>query len=343
MLAGALAFGSMPGCAIDITREQVNVPLDQEAFQRLELGKTAIADGLRELGAPDKVKRAPTFEEHWYLHRDTSRVGVRLESPISLFGYQHTIAELDVNDEDNSAIHLIYDAQGTLQDKSLRLAPAFQNGGNRTKPEMAYGLVPRYAFSPLLLGDGGERDWGDLFSHGHLFGADFGILPTPYFMLLVGGNWQTFEGRAFNTAAGRVALDDMNAYEFHLGGRFQVPPEFFAVIFDIDRLKKLFYTNDMARHRGFLVYFEWTFGGVWNEEVETTIAGVPSGTYFEESLNLTNTIGIGVEWRWDHVGLWGGIDYATTGAPKDGNAPLDTKADNGLSSIGVTGGLSVRF
>ncbi len=337
LLAGLLS-GS--GCSIDITRTRVNLPLNQEAYRQLSPGKTTLDQALKTLGAPDKVEAYPDKDYLWYLHQDSTRVGLRLESPISFFGYRHTIAELDQNAEDTDAMRLVFERNGVLLDKSLRLAPAFS--APEIAPSWAFHILPRYGYSPLVAGDGGQEPFGKLFDPGQLFGGYVGVLPVPCFMFLVGGNYQTYPGGTFRAQGQRVHLDDLRLYQAEIGGRFQLPPEFFATIGDMDKMKELFYSNDLQRHQGLFLFFQWTVGATFNEEVGARFGATPSGSYFDKSLGLSTTVGVGVEYYWRRLGLQAGIDYQAIDAFESGDVRLDTDAGSFQSFI-LTAGASYRF
>jgi hypothetical protein len=337
--AAVLALAA--GCSLDINRTRTNVPLNREAYRRLEVGRTSLEETLSALGAPDLLQSKSDIDYLWYLHRDVTRMGLRLDSPITYFGYRHTIAELDVDAEDTSSMRLVFNKAGVLEQKSLRLAPAFEEAGG-AKPSWALYLMPRYGVSPFLLGDGGERGYQGLFQMGQLFGGSVGALPTPYFMLLLGGNYQLYQGQSFHHAASRVRMEDLRLYQMEIGGRFMLPPEFFVSFWDFNKVKSLFYSDDVSRHRGPFVYFQWTVGGTFNESVGAKIDGIPSGNYFDRSLQFSNSLGVGAEYRWTRLGVYGGIDYQTVGAFKDGNAPLDTKGGD-LHDFVFSGGLSWKF
>lgn len=324
-----------------MTRSRVNKPLDQEAYKRLEVERTTLGEALEALGAPDKIESKSEKDYLWYLHQDATRVGFRIQSPVSFFGYQHTFAELDADAEDTSAMRLVFEKDGTLIQKSLRLAPAF-SGPEIEKPRWGLYLMPRYGLSPIVFGDGGEEDYGELFSNGQLFGGYLGLLPVPYFMAIVGGNFQDYDGGSFKAGGARVSLEDLHLYQFEVGGRFSVPPEFFVSFWSLEKLKELFYSNDVERHRGLLFYFQWTLGGTFNEEVGARLDGVPSGSYFDKSLGFSNTVGTGIEVHLRRLGIFAGMDYQVIGAFDGGSAPLDTDA-GGFQSIIFTAGLSLRF
>jgi hypothetical protein len=319
-----------------------NVPLDRETFKKLEPGRTKLGEALASLGAPDKVEAYPDKDYLWWLHKDSTSVGISFESPITFLGYRHRIMEVDAYALDTSAMRLVFDQEsGTLIDKSLRLAPAFEEA-EAAKPSWAFSLIPRYGFSPLAFGDAGEKSYSDLFSIGHRFGGYLGAQPTPYFMLLLGGNFQSYQGRTFHTGGHRVDMDDLDLYQIEVGGRFRLPPKFFVSFWDLEKLKSLFYTNDLTRGTGFLVFFQWTVGGTFNEEVGARIDGAEGRSYFEKSLGLSTTIGLGVEYTWKRLGVEAGFDYQVVGAPKGGDAPLDTDAGD-FQSILLNVGLSYRF
>jgi len=249
---------------------------------------------------------------------------------------------VDLNDIDTNAMRLVFDTgQYVLQDKSLRLAPAFARP-DPTPQEWGFEIIPRYGFSPLLVGDAGQEKYSDLFSYGQLFGGYLGAFPVPYFMLLAGGNFQEYQGDHFTSRGLSVSVEDLHLYQFEVGGRFELPKEFFEGLADFDKLKRLFSTNDLSRHQGFFTYFQWTLGGTYNEEVFAEIQGAPSGTYFEKSFGLSNSVGIGVEYLWKRLGVTGGVEYQTISAFDEGNAPLDTDA-KGLGSVVLTAGLCWRF
>jgi len=329
------------GCSLEISRTRINVPLDQEAFQELEVGRTTRSDALKKLGAPDLLEYKGERDHLWYLHKDDTQVGLRFRSPISLFGYRHTFARLNVDAEDTSAMRLIFTNDGVLEKKSLRMAAAYSTP-EITTPGWRIYLMPRYGYAPLDFGDGGQEDYGDLFSSGHLFGGYLGILPNPYFMILLGGNYQLHNGSSLSTGGVHLEMGDLRMYQLEVGGRFQVPPRFFVSFWDIDKLKELFYTDDLSRYEGLRFIFQWTLGGTINEDVGVKIDGVPGGTYFDKSVAFSTTIGVGLEYRWRRLGIFGTADYQLIGPFRGGTAPLNTDAGDYQSLI-VGGGLSFRF
>jgi hypothetical protein len=342
LAAGLVFLALAAGCSLSVTRTRVNVPLDRETFKALEPGKTTQGEALATLGAPDKIEAHPDKDYLWWLHRDTSSVGLSIESPVSFVGYRHRMVELDVNALDTSAMRLTFDhANGTLVDKSLRLSPAYEER-ETAKPGWEFFAIPRYGLIPYSFGDAGEKSYTDLFGLGQLFGGYVGALPTPYFMFILGGNYQTYDGRTFHTDGHRVDMEDLHLYQLEAGGRFRLPPKFFVSFWDIDKLKELFYTEDRSRGAGFLIYFQWTVGGTVNEEVGAHIDGANAGSYFDKSIGLSTTIGTGVEYSWKHLGFQAGIDYQVVAAPKGGDAPLDTSAAD-LQNLVLTAGVMYRF
>jgi len=341
------ALALVSGCSFDISRQRANVPLNQAAYRRLEVDKSTLGETLETLGAPDKVEYKAGREEQylWYLHRDATRFGVRIESPVAVFGYNHTFAEIDINAEDTSSMGLVFDREGILREKNLRMAPAYAGMEEEDKqppqPWAVY-LLPRYGWSPAIYGDAGEGNYGELYKQGHLIGGEIGIMPAPYFMLLFGGNFQRYDGDPFRTGAQTISVEDLRLYQAEIGGRFQVPPRFFVSFWDSNELKKLFYSEDSRLHQGVFITFSWTLGVAYNEDVGVDIDGVPSGTYFENSIGLSTTIGMGAEYRWRRLGVQAGFEYEIVDGFKGGNAPIDTDAGD-FRSVMFTGGISLRF
>jgi hypothetical protein len=337
----ALVLG--PGCSLDVSRTRVNVPLKQEEFKRLEPGRTTRGEALDALGAPDKIEAYPEKDYLWWLHRDDTRVGFRFSSPFSVFGYKHTFAEVDVNDEDSSAMRLVFDRDGVLRDKSPRLAAAYREPEvGPAPPRWPLFIIPRYGYAPLTWGDSGERSFKSLYPDGQLFGGYLGAMPVPYFALLLGGNFQEYPGQSFDARGQRITVEDLHLYQVEAGGRFSLPPKFFVSFWDIDELKKLFYSDDVQRHQGALLYFQWTLGGTFNEEVGARIGGVPSGSYFRKGAGLSTALGIGFEYYWRRLGVFGGVDYQAIDSFRGGSSPLD-HGDGGLQALVATGGISLRF
>ncbi len=344
-LTGLFPFAS--GCSFDISRERTNAPLNQRAYRRLEVDKTTLGEALDALGAPHKLEYKAGREEDylWYLHRDSSRFGVRIESPVAFFGYRHTFVEVDVDAEDTSSMGLVFDREGILRLKNLRLAPAYagsDDGQEQSPQPWAIYLLPRYGWSPLSYGDAGEKNFRDLYDQGQLVGGDIGIMPAPYFMLLAGGNFQRYDGDSFRSGGRTISVEDLRLYQAEIGGRFQVPPRFFARLGDANKLKELFYSEDTRLHQGVFITFQWTFGVTFNEDVGADIDGVPSGTYFDKSIGLSSTIGIGGEYRWQRLGVHAGLEYQIIDGFKGGNAPIDTGAGD-FHSVLITAGMSLTF
>jgi len=337
----AAAFSIILGCSLDISRVRNNVPLDREAYGRLEQGRTTLSEVLATLGAPHQLEHKSDLDYFWYLHQDSTNAGIRFQSPISFFGYRQTFARLQVDAVDTSSMRLVFGPDGRLQHKSLRLAPGFTEPGAE-RPGWAFYLLPRYGFSPYLFGDGGEESYGDLFSHGQVFGGYLGALPAPYFMLLLGVNYQDFEGDAFSLGPSRVKMEDLHFYQIEIGGRLHVKPEIFTSFFDVEKLRALLYSDDIAQHRGTFLTFQWTVGGVFNEEVGAAIDGIPSGSYFENAVGFSTTVGLGAEYRWTRLGIHGGIDYQNVNGFESGDAPLDTSGGN-FNNFTFNIGASLKF
>lgn len=328
------------------------MPLDIEGYESLEEGKTTLADTLDELGAPEKLEWKNGKDYIWYLHKDFTRLGVRFQAPISVFGYRHTFAELEGNSDETNSMALVFDEDGVLRQKSLRLSNTYLALEEKTKVQDSRKLdfrwpiylIPTYGYSPLFAGDGGEEDYRDLFKDGHLMGMHVGILPTPFFMILVGGNYQTYNGDRFNNNGQKVSLDELELYQFEVGGRLQFPPEFFVKFWDFEEVKALLHTSDFQQHQGPFFYIKWTLGGTYNDSIKIKIDNAPAGTYFHHSLRLSSTIGGGIEYIRGPFGVHVEVSYQTIGAFKKGsNRSLDSDDAEDFHNILIGGGFNFHF
>lgn len=348
-LAGCTALASLAllvSCHVDVSRVRNGVPLNLEAYESLEEGKSSLDDALERLGAPDRVLARDDRNFLQYFHQDFVRVGVRFQSPLSIFGYRHTIADLEGNSDDTNSLALVFDDRGVLRQKSLRLSHAYARlAEEEEETGWAVYLLPEYAYSPVYLGDGGEEDFNDLFRDGHKFGVHVGILPAPFFMILAGGNYQRHRGDRFDERRRRISLDDLELWQLEVGGRLQFPPEFFTLFWNFDEVRALLYSDDVRRHQGPFFYLKWALSGTYNEDLDVDVDGASAGTYFDRSLRASSTLGAGFEYVRDRFGVHVEVLYQTIGAFEDGDvegASVDTDAGD-FQNIFIGGGLSFRF
>lgn len=332
------------GCHLDLTRIQRGTPLNIEAYEKLETSKSTLTEALQELGAPDRVEWKTGKDYIWYYHEDTTRLGIRfrIPDPAMNLGISYSPVEIDGSSETTNQIALVFDESHVLERKSLRLSDSYSRFAEED-PGWSIYLQPRGGVSPYFFGDGGEKNWDDLFSHGAYAGLELGLLPAPFFTLLIGVTYHTYPGEDFTTRGLEVSMDDLELYQAEIGGRLNFPFEFFTKFWDFEQVKSLFYSSDVRRYEGAVVFFKWTLGVNYNEEVRATIDGQDGGVYFDQTLALSTSIGGGFEYRWNAFGLFLEALWHTADPFEDNDgSTLDTDAD-GLSNILVGGGLSFRF
>ncbi|MBI4585634.1 MAG: hypothetical protein HY717_16605 [Planctomycetes bacterium] len=332
----------LAGCHVDLTRLRSGNPLDVKAFESLEEGKTALGEALERLGAPDKVEWKNGKDYVWYLHEDFMRAGIRFQFPIAIFGYRHEFAEVEGTSDDTNSIALVFNENGLLQQKSLRLSEAYIRLAEDEEEGWAFYLIPQYWYSPYLLGDAGEVDFRDLFKPGHAGGLDLGFMPAPFFMILVGGNYQQYPGDRFTSRGRRVEVEDLKLWQVELGGRLQVPPDFFTKFWNLEEVKMLLYSANVRRHQGPFVYIKWMISGTQNYDVGAKFGGQRAGTYFDKDFRMSDALGAGFEYRIGHFGVHVEALYQNIDAFNEGGADLDTDAGN-FQSILFGGGMSFSF
>ncbi len=336
-----LALAASLGCHVDVSRVRRGTPLDLQAFERLQSGRSTLDDALAALGAPDRLEWKNGKDYLWYLHEDVTRVGIRLQSPVSVFGYRHTFAQLEGDREETDQIELVFDERSVLERKSLRLAPG---GGEPVEgARWRVSITPRYAYSPVLFGDGGEEPFADLFEYGQLFGLEIGVEPTSYLNLSLRGNYQVYEGDEFRDGARVVGLDDLELYQVTLGGRLIFPARALGSLWKLDELKDLFREPDVVARRGLFLSIDWSLGATYADSVPVSFDGQPAAaTYFDHSLSFTSTVGAGIEYSLDAIAIRADFAYQTIDAFDEGSADLDTDND-GLSNFLFGGSVSLRF
>lgn len=348
------------GCAVDVSRSRNGTPIDIDAYESLETGKSTLHETLGLLGAPDRLEFKSDDDYLWYLHRDTSHLGLRLQSPLPLLGYRHTVAELTTNAAETDTVTLVFDDDNVLSQKSIRLSQSQQELRETEEIDWEYFLIPTFGHSLQNFGDAGEVDFDELFDDGNVFGLQFGVMPVPFFMFLIGANYQVYNANTFRTvfdegqpdeddegdpdATSKISVEDLELFQVEIGGRVQFPPAFFAKFWKLDELKMLFYSPDVRNHQGSFFYVKWALSGTYVPEVDVEVDGVEAGTYFDESYVLASTIGGGLEYAYGPFGAYLELLYQIIRPFDEGNVGggIDTEASD-FSNLLLSGGLNFRF
>jgi hypothetical protein len=341
----ALALAAATGaCHVDISRVRDGQPLDLPAYEALAEGRSTLAEALARLGAPDKLEAKGGKDYLWYLHRDFTRVGVRFQSPLDIFGVRPTVADVEGSSDETDAMALVFDEKGLLEGKRLRLSES-----SRKALEAPAGappfvqLVPRYGYNAFYLGDGGEEDFEELFQHGHLAGFDVGLRLAAFFQVQIGGSYQIHDGDDFRDRGLTVSLDDLEIYQAEIGGRLFVPPEFLNSFWRLDEVRELFERPDVRAHQGAFFYLEWSVGAAYSESVKVDIDGAPRGTYFDHSLGMSSSLGWGFEYIQGRFGFHLQLVYYSIDAFEEGTVRvLDNDADE-FQGVWIGGGASASF
>lgn len=335
------------GCRIDVVRYRGGSPLDEEAYETLEVDRTTREEVVRELGAPEKLEwKSGNQEEYlWYLYADLVNVGLRFQFPPfrSFFGYQHTFFRLNENAEEVNAMQLVFDEEGVLRHKSLRLSETYaEDDEEDTSRKWLIRPTLFYDRSVMFLGDGGVRDYDEMFENGYRTGLDVAVQLFPIVSLLAGGNYQRYGGDSDQTGFGFVEWDDLELYQARAGVRLSIPLQVLFELSDFNRVKHILFEEDLWKGQGLVFYLQGTTGFSYNESVSVEIDGVDSGDFYDGGLVLSSGATTGLEYDWSWGSIFAGISYQSVGAFDEGDSPLD--GDGGsFEAVHIGGGLSVKF
>ncbi len=339
VILSASAF--IAGCRIDVLRVRTGTPIAQKEFDELKTGETTLEESLEKLGAPDRVDIEPGDDFLWYEYGDRLDVGIRFRLPTPIPFYQHNFVRLNEISQDLNAIQLIFDDDGVLKEKSVRVSPAYSDGASTGRGWKLH-VIPRFSHSVLTLGDAGVDDYDELFDDGFRAGLDLGFQPVPVLKLLVGGSFQEHQGRTRILGGNRVAFDDLQMVDVHAGVRMAAPVQVFTAFTDFDYVKRLLFDEKLNQPQGFRIYLEGTTGATFSFNTPVAINGVRAGNFYDNSVQTSSTVGLGFEYGWNWGLVYLGGSYQTIDAFDEGSSPIDDDA-GGWQAIFVTGGLDLRF
>lgn len=339
----AISLSFLTGCHIDILRSRVGNPLKQVEFAQLEPKKTTRAEAVEKLGAPEKVEWKNGKDYHWYLYKDKLDTGIRFQFPPfrSIFGYQHTFLRLNEAAEDTNAMELVYDEQGVLERKSMRLSKAYQPTPD-DKATWKFHLSTHGDHSVALLGSGGVRDYDEMFSNGYRVGLGLGWQPVPVVTLLGRTGYQEYQGKERRIGADLVSFGDLHLYGVEIGVRLAAPLNLLWSFQDFDNVKRVLFEEDLSRSTGLKIYVEGTTGVVANSNVPVKINGVRRGHFYDNYYQFSGSLEAGAEYGWSWGAVHAGVSYQTMDPFNEGNSPLDADAGS-FQALFVGGGLSVKF
>ena len=341
LLWSGLCFVLATGCRLDFTRSQTGVPLRFSEYEELVEGKTRRPEALEKLGAPDKVKWENGKSRLTWTHDDSTHLQMRLQLPISLFGYRHNIFQYFQNQEQLSMMDLVFDETGQLEQKTLRLHDAYRTD-SQDSGRWRVLFTPRLEHSFLLLGDADFRDYDDIFKDGYVAGFDIGIQPVAPAIIQLGGRYQLSEGRTIPDGASQVKFDDLELFTAELSVRLQLPLRIFFTPGILENAWTLLVEDDPANFDGWIFYVEGGVGVTINDGVPVLVDGVRQGNFFDNSAGFSTSAGVGFEYSWEHFSLRTGFVYRTADGFEGGNSPFPADAGLFHSFLGMAS-LSVKF
>jgi len=343
LVCAAAATACLPGCHIDIIRSRAGNPLKTEELKTLEPGKSTRAEAVEKLGAPERIAWKNGKDYLWYLYRDEVDAGIRFQFPPfrSAFGYQHTFLRLNEAAEDTNAIELVFDEKGVLERKSLRLSEAYQPPPDDTSMWKLH-LSAHGDHSVALLGDGGVRDYNEIFHNGYRVGLGLGWQPVPVVTLLGRVSYQEHQGKDRQIGGDMVSFGDLRLYGVEVGVRLAAPIQMLWGFTDFDYVRRVLFEDDLSRSRGFRIYVEGTTGVMANSNVPVKINGVRRGHFYDNYYQFSGTVEAGAEYGWAWGAAHAGISYQTMDPFNKGNSPIDADA-GAFQAVLVGGGLSLKF
>lgn len=332
-----------PGCQIDIVRTRGGRAVHPAEFERLEVKKTTRNEVLDRLGAPEKAEWKSGDDYFWYLHMDTVSTGVRFQFPpfSSILGYKHTFLRMDENSDETDAMALVFGEDGVLKQKGLRLSKSYVAPGE-DPANWWFHFVPHFEHSVLLQGDGGIADYDNMLKNGLRAGFKLGFQPVPVFTLLVGGNFQEYQGRAVQRSGSRVSFDDLQLYQVEIGARLSAPLSLLGTLTDFETVKRVLFDDNLSQSRGLRFFIQGTTGLSMNSDLNVKVDGVRAGNFYDSHVGLTGTLEAGLEHNW----MWGSahisLMYQTVDAFDEGNTTLDDRGDS-FQGLFLGGGIGVKF
>lgn len=343
LLCLALLAVAAQGCNIDIIRSRAGNPLRRQQYERLEPQKSTRGEALDILGAPEKLEWKNGKDYFWYLYKDELDSGVRFQFPPfrTAFGYQHTLLRLNEAAEDTNAIELVFNEEGILERKSIRLPDTYDTNvleGGGWKLHAAAHLD----YSAVLFGDGGVASYSKLFEPGFRTGLSCGWQPVPVLTLLGRGSYQNHAGGSFRKGGRDIDIGDLHLYGAEVGVRLGAPIELLWSFTNYDKVRRMMIESDMNQASGIRIYLEGMTGIMLNSNVTAKVDGVRAGKLYDNDYQFSGTIEAGLEYGWS----WGtahiGASYQSIDGFNEGNTNLDDSAGT-FQAILVGGGLSFRF
>ena len=342
-LAASVLLSLLCGCALDVNRERVGTPLDLEAFETLEPGSSDLGDSLDALGAPHLIERENDDEEThlWWIHRDLADINLRLQLPLSFFGYRHNVFQYFQGDDQNNTIHLAFDDEGQLLQKELHLPEGFEALDSEPAPAV-FHLSPRAEYSLLVEGDADFRDYDEIFDEGYLLGFDFGYQPVAPLVISLGLSYQEHEGQDVDVGPADVEFGDLRIWSAQVLVRLQIPFEVFGNLFNYAEVRRVLLAEDPSVYDGWLVYLEGGLGAAYNEDVSADFQGNRLGDFFDDGVGMTNVAGAGIEYSLQPVSFRLGGTFRSIDAFSDGDTVLADEAEGlGLWMVGAS--MSFKF
>jgi hypothetical protein len=200
-----LAVLSVAGCHIDVVRGR-RESAAARGITRSSREKTTRSEALRPLGAPEKVEWKNGKDYFWYLYRDGIDTGfVSSSRPSALSSATSTrFLRMDEAAADTNAIQLVFDENNVLEHKSLRLPDAYEDP-NKPAGQWVFSFDTSAEYSFMMLGDGGVRDFEDIFHKGYRVSGTIGFQPAPVVTLLGRFGYERHEGASFDAGINRRA------------------------------------------------------------------------------------------------------------------------------------------
>ncbi|MGQ9590835.1 MAG: hypothetical protein ACUVYA_11130 [Planctomycetota bacterium] len=333
----------LAGCHLDVVRYRLGAPIDREAYERLEVGRTTRAEAVSALGAPDKLEWKSGDDYLSYLYGDRLALSLRFQFPPfrSVFGYQHTFLRLSEASDDLDAAELVFDEDGVLRQKSLRVSGASESpaAAPRNWRLVAAAAAER---SAILLGDGGFADYGDLFRPGWWTGAEIGYRPVPVAAFLVSGAYRRHDGDSVREGPDLVRAGALELYEVEVGFRFSIPVAVFLELGDFDQVKRTLFETDPRRFAPLRLAIRTATGAAFSSDVPVSVNGLPAGDLYERAVVFSSSAGAGLEYGWPWGAVFAGVTYRRTGGLRGGDSALGENGDP-FEAILFGGGLSIAF
>ncbi|HLU46498.1 MAG TPA: hypothetical protein VK116_00390, partial [Planctomycetota bacterium] len=332
----------VPGCRFTVGRTRSGSPLRQQEFEKLEPGTTTLQSAMDALGAPDRVKWETDQSRLTWLYLDVTHFQTRLQVPISVFGYRHNLYNYFEDHDLVHAMDLVFDEQGVLEEKSLRVPAAYRRE-EQERSGMRVQIAPRYEHMFLLVGDGGIVDYEDIFEPDFGVGLDLAIQPVAPVTFSLGGRYHELRGDDHVLGNGDLLqVDDMDLYTLEAALRLQIPLRIFAGAESFSRVWELFLDDDPATHDGWIYFIEGTVGFTVNEDVRVARARRFAGTIYDRGIDLSNAAMTGFEYSARHVSVRAGLVYRAWGGFDRGSAAFARDGES-LQALGVFGSIAIKF